>query len=456
MTNTESIIERFKNNYLNIDCKKMVLKKRRKNNEYFSGKGYICQEKNGCLTFKIYVTESNIKPLSNIDELSGGVSGKLLQSDDLYDLEAVDVEGIQWSIKEVFPLPSWDITDPTDITVIVTGGIHAMTGRLNIHCDSPYLRLHFFGEYKVPLNRMSAIESRGNKQYVRDHAEFEACGAQFEINQIPNSGETIIKIMSPTELPESFDLRVQESFQYITAKPAFWQAMVESRQNELYLCLTPNRKKSLSTRFNPPIHPAYSEFQEYGWALFSLYLSYVTKNTAGTYWNPVAYHLYNACEATSTSLDSSAVGLSVAVEAVSNLVVLDEQNKNQELADFQHRIRAWLKQQTDVSENIAKRVTGTINGMTNKRPQDTLFSLAAAGKVQKEYIKSWTKIRNKHVHPKPKDLNIPTQADTQNLLDEINKIQVLLWQITFFIIGYDGYFTDYGTHSFPSIKYPLS
>ena len=137
------------------------------------------------------------------------------------------------------------------------------------------------------------------------------------------------------------------------------------------------------------------------------------------------------------------------------MVGLEKEHKNQEIADFQCRIRAWLKKQTDVSESTIQRVTGIIDAIAHKRPKDTLHALADEGKIQEKYIKSWTKIRNKHVHPNLKDLKIPTQADTQNLLDEINKIQVLLRQITFSLIGYEGYFTDYGTHGFPSTRYPL-
>lgn len=452
MNNATSIIEKFKNGELNIDCNNMVLRNCKHNNEYFSGKGYIRQTEDEKIEFKIYVNDHNVDPYSSLTRSSEKVVGKLLQEEDFYDLEAVDVSGIQWEIRRIFPSQSWNTTDTT---VIVTGSIHSMSGRLNTVHESPYLRLHFFDEYKVPLTQMSETESHGVKQYVLDHAEFEAIGARFKINQRANSGETIITVTSPTELPESFDLRLQESLQYITAKPAFWQAMVESRQKELHLRLLSNRKKSVRTQLYPPIHPAFPEFQECGWALFSSYLSYVTKNTAGTHWNPVAYHLYNACEATGTSLESSAVGLSVAVEAVSNLVTLDKENKNQEIIDFQHRIQAWLNDQTDVSESIIQRMKGTIGSMTHKRPKDTLHELAVAGKIQKKYIASWTKIRNKHVHPNLHDLKIPTDADTQHLFDEISKIQVLLRQITFHLIEYEGYFTDYGTHGFPSVQYPL-
>lgn len=257
MNNANSIIENFKRGKLNIDCANMVLKSCKDNNEYFIGKGYIRQTEDEELEFKIYVNNHNAEPFSSLNRASEKVVGKLLQEEDFFNLEAIDISGIQWKIRRIFPSQSWNMTDTE---VVVTGIIHSMEGCLNIAHESPYLRLHFFDEYEVPLTRMSKTESRGVKQYVLDHAEFEAHGAQFEINQWKNSGETIITVTSSKDLPESFDLRVQESLQYITAKPAFWRARVESRQQELYLRLLSNRKKSVGTQLHPPLHPARPEF----------------------------------------------------------------------------------------------------------------------------------------------------------------------------------------------------
>ena len=39
------------------------------------------------------------------------------------------------------------------------------------------------------------------------------------------------------------------------------------------------------------------------WQLFDLYLTYVVRNTPHPYMNIVSYHLHNACEASSNSIE---------------------------------------------------------------------------------------------------------------------------------------------------------
>jgi hypothetical protein len=99
---------------------------------------------------------------------------------------------------------------------------------------------------------------------------------------------------------------------------------------------------------------------------------------------------------------------------------------------------------------------GSIAAMSNKRPQDTMYSMAESGYVEKAYVDAWTYLRNRHVHPTLKDLEKPDAIDYQKLLDHIHRVEVLLRQLTFYLIEYQGPFTDYGAANFPSKQYPLS
>jgi hypothetical protein len=183
------------------------------------------------------------------------------------------------------------------------------------------------------------------------------------------------------------------------------------------------------------------------------------KNTKGTHWNPVAYHLYNACEATANSVDAWAVGVSVAVEAVVSLVDVDGNKENDDRVEtYQTLARKWLKEQSDLVD-ISDRALGLIGSMSKKRPDDTLQALVKIGRAEKAYIKSWRNLRNRHVHPALKDLKKPDLIDSQELIHRIHCVETLLRQITFHLIGYEGPFTDYGArgeHDYPSKQYPLS
>src|SRR5580700_5673945 len=147
----------------------------------------------------------------------------------------------------------------------------------------------------------------------------------------------------------AFNLRIQEAFQYITAKTAIWRARLESAGDELHLELASPWRKSPRTEFSPPISPASSDFHQHGWRLFGKYLAYMVASTKGTYWNPVAYHLNNACEATAGSLDAWAVGVSVAVEAVASLISTEgDKKKAERVALLQDRMRKWFADQSDL------------------------------------------------------------------------------------------------------------
>ncbi|MDR3535347.1 MAG: hypothetical protein P4L71_02485 [Acetobacteraceae bacterium] len=453
MFDIDETIDAFRRGALDIDCKRMVLAQHKEGGECYEGPGYIRQADGGALIFKIYVATHNAKPFGHLEAMFGGGAGKLYGDEAFYDLEATGHDGTRWTATRMLPVPHWDATD---MTVLAHGNMQSMTAHLDMPQRHHYLRLHFFEEYQVPLLQMSETEEHGNHYRVRDRAEFETCGAKFEVQQREGSGYTVVELTSETPLPVAFDLRIQEALQYLTAKSAFWRARLQSHDEELHLELSSPWRKTAHTQFSPPISPGSSHFHEHGWHLFGVYLAYVTQKTQGTHWNPVAYHLYNACETTANSVDAWAVGISVAVEAVTGLIAIaSDGNKANELALYQKRALAWLDEQKDLSAKIVRRVQGQINAMSNKRPKDTLHELAAAGRVEKNYVDAWDYLRNRHVHPKLQDLEKPTLVDMQNLLDHIHKVEVLLRQLTFHLIGYEGPFTDYGAHDFPSKKYPL-
>jgi hypothetical protein len=372
-----------------------------------------------------------------------------------YNLDATARDGTHWTAARLRLAPHWDATD---LTVLVHGQIQSMTAHLKLPQERHYLRLHFFEEYDVPLHLTSEVVENGGRYITLDRAEFEACGWNFEVRKRNRSGDTVVELTSSTAFPVALDLRIQEALQYITAKTAIWRARLQSEGDELHLELAIPWRRSARTQFWPPISPISICFRENGWKLFSRYLSYVIQKTKGTYWNPVAYHLYNVCEATASSIDAWAAAVSIAVEAVASLIeVEDDGQKRKVLAAFQERACKWLSDQSDLTD-IADRAKGLIASMSKTRPEDTMYVLAGKGYVEKAYIKAWRKLRNRHVHPTVKDLKKPILGDSQKLLDQILRVETLLRQLTFYLIGYEGPFTDYGVHGkhdFPSKSYPL-
>ncbi|MBB3956306.1 MULTISPECIES: hypothetical protein [Novosphingobium] len=445
-------IETFRKGDLEIDCYRMTLIQEKADGEHFEGNGYIRQTDDGSLAFKIYVTSHNGAPMQHIAAQMAKAPGKMIPDDAYYLLKATAYDGTDWTGTRMLPRIHWGAND--DI-VLIEGSLQSIIAHLTMPQRQHVLNLHFFEEFDIPCTLMSKIEDHGAINYNRDRAEFNVDGAAFEIRKHTH-GETTVEIASDDPLPASFDLRVQEALQFIIARPAFWRARLQSHDQELHLELASPWRKSPRTQFSTPISSVSLKYMEYGWCLFSAFLTYVTSKTQGTHWNPVAYHLHGAYEATANSINARAVGLCVAVEAVASLIKIEgDGTQDKEVKEFQTSIRSWLEAQTELPASIAKRAKGLIGTMGTKRPQDILHALALKGLVEKDYIDAWSDLRNRHVHPKLKDLAKPAPTQMQPLFDKILRVEVLLHQMTFHLIGYQGCFTDYGALGFPIREYPL-
>jgi hypothetical protein len=452
MLEIDTVIDGFRRGTFEADCKKMVLTQRKKGGERFEGQGYIRQMTDGTLAFKIYVEQHNAEPFGFLKARQIASSGQLHVDEMLYDLDIVGHDGTHWVAERILPAPRWNASDRS---VLIGGTMQSATALLEMPQPRSYLRLHFFEEFRLPLNRMSEVEKPDGRHMVLDRVEFEACDSQFEVRVREDLHDTTIEVTSDQEFHLGFDLRVQEALQFITGKPAFWRARLATKENELRLDLASPWKRSARTQLNPPISPISIHFHENGWDLFTCFLNYVLANTKGISWNPVAYHLYNAYEASANSIDAWAIGLSIAVEALTSLTTAqDDKLVAERVAAFQKGVREWLSTQSAFSE-LAPRLEGWISSLGAKRPEDTLYALAALGYVEKDYIRAWRDLRNRQLHPILKNRYQSNPIDYQKLLDKIHKVEVLLRQLTFHLMGYVGPFTDYGTNKWPSKQYPL-
>ena len=71
------------------------------------------------------------------------------------------------------------------------------------------------------------------------------------------------------------------------------------------------------------------------------------------------------------------------------------------------------------------------------------------------HIEAWKQLRNRSVHPAKKDIDVASY-DFQTMIDNLNRVTVLLYHIVFHAIGYRGPYTDYSTINYPQQEYPLA
>jgi hypothetical protein len=460
MTDIGKTVDSFRRGAFDLDCTKMVLCQRKEGGGKFEGRGYVRQDEAGALVFKVYVdNKENAPPSAIVEMLTRGASGTVVGDDELYDLTATSVDGTSWKAVRIAGLHrNWNMQDDTGV---LSGSLHSIVAGPMLPPAEPHLlRLHFFEEYELPLHLWSPDEDRTPQGMVRDRAEFAACGAQFNVTSRRGSGDTVVDVAADAAFPPAFDLRIQEALQYITGKSAIWRARLETCQGMFILELASPRPKAARTQFDPPISPATIEFHSHTWVLFERFLSYVVKNTDTTsdsyHWNSVAYHLYMARESTSASIDAWAVGVSVAVEALASLVKLPvNPGADGSWANFRTRALKWLEEQPDFSEGVKIRAQGLIGASADTGVKQTLRELAEMGDVDKRCVDAWSKLRHRHVHPNLADLRVPGTAEYRALFKLLLQVGMLLHQLTFHLIGYQGPFTEYGRVWVGSRKYPL-
>jgi hypothetical protein len=90
--------------------------------------------------------------------------------------------------------------------------------------------------------------------------------------------------------------------------------------------------------------------------------------------------------------------------------------------------------------------------LSNTRLKDRVKPLIAAGKVEHSYVKSWGALRHPSVHAAGLH---PSTEKVQEQLDLIDDTSVLMYQIIFSLIDYEGEYTDYGSTGYPLLTMNL-
>jgi hypothetical protein len=446
-------IEAFRKGTLDIDCRVMVLRQRKENGEVLQGAGYIRQKPDGTLNFKIYVA-SVINPRRHgmFDRLAEIKPGKLIHEEAFYDLSAT-TSGHTWTSERL--LCNFK-SDPDGKVTVAYDRIAGM--RADVKLPFPnyetlesdeaehFVDVYFFEEYDIPRN-------------YQEESEFEFDGVTGHGRKEQELGQTVIKMESATPFPASFHLRIQEALQYITGKSATWAICVRGGRAATSMALSSPERKSANTRFPAPISTGSIDYHNHGWPLFWRYLTYVRDHTDETYWNAVAYHIHNARESTANSVDAGAIGVSVAMEAIASLLAgeYSKEEKN-EIENLQRHVLDCVGKHPDLGK-YAERLRGLMGGLATKGTKDVLHELAKKGAIEPSYIAAWSWLRNGKVHPKLKNLKRPDLVENQKMLTKTSRVEVLIHQLVFHLIGYQGPFTDYGVEAaeqrFPNKAYPL-
>jgi hypothetical protein len=440
----DKFIDDFRAGKFHVDAVDMELTQNRSDEPFhFKGKGFVEQDDDGALRFKIYVTETDVDKFAHLSSKFNVTAGKLFDNGEYYTLTLVASDGERWTTPDILPNANW----PADAQPILSGSLQRIHHVHDTRSPDSVMRVYFFEEVQLPV--LPATDTSPAKTELLTSGD---CAYQI----IQTTQGVIVEATTGAEFPPHLDTRLQESLKFLTAKPLLVRAVTRQDRTSYHIELFSPAPKSTSVQMFPPISPAVSGYYQHAARMFVLYLDFLLANTPHPYWNHVTYYVHNATEASANSIDAWALSLSVAVEGLCNFMPFEiSKEEKAKVSTFRRWILAQVKGH-DQYVGYAQRVEGLLSMMGKPTVKQRLEHLAASGHIDVAFGKAWNDLRNSRAHPKVEDLNNLSSDHNQKVFDLIGQVTSLMYQIVFHLIGYEGPYMDYGIHNYPTRQYPMA
>ena len=375
------ILSAFRQRRLSIDCVEMTLTQNTVGQAIsFKGPGYIRQGEDDRLGFKIYAIETaNTDPVQDLNRIARQTAGTLFRDTDYYALGVVAADGTRWTAGRILPDLHWpkDSGNP-----IVSGAVATLTAECPMPERGSSVVVHYFGDTRIPC--------------IMDEFSFSAAGCEFTVRK--GDGEFTVEARGAAVLAEGFPLRAQEALRFLLGQSVDWRVLSCREGGRQRLQLASVIERARRPQLGRPIDGSVGTVEDC-WRLFGQYLEYVITTKSASSWSRCSYYLYNACEASTGSVDAWAIGVSVAVEGIANLIQCDlPPDDKKRLSGLTNSVLEHIASKPCFA-SFAGRVKGLLGMMQNVRVQDRLRPLTEAGHADGAYLKAWSELRNKHVHP---------------------------------------------------------
>lgn len=400
----------------------------------FIGSGEVYQGDEGKLKLSCSATEiENTDWVQWFNRSLESKPGKLFPAESYFELRVRDDEDREWTASSVRVSCNWHVGRPLTVCATLSHLCHATTMASDA---GESCILHFFDDMKLPL-WPSHVPANFNSKF-----------AQLEVREA-SKGHVVVCANSGDKLPASFALRIEEACGFLTAVEASAQVVTVSSASTSQTTIYPKKSKPPSGKIPVPLGGSHTEFLDEGWMLFRCYLDYITSTSKPDFWSHVGYYVHNARMSSAGSVDTWAVSVSVAVEGLSHLLDSGVSASQKVLVG---ELRNWLMPMINESakfSSLSDRLGGLIGMMADERVKDRLSALVETRQITGAYVKAWSDLRNKFVHPKAKDLVAFSDEKFQQLIDLLYKVTTLMYEIVFHLIGYRGAYLDYGTDGWP-------
>lgn len=453
----DKISEAVRNRSLELDCSRIEL---RSNDNDAScsvqGPGVIRMVEER-LVFKMF---ANAEVPA---QLPGVKTGELIPKQHFWQLVAVDMKGRRWACDNILPESNISSSRCDPPGIVVTGNLWQIEGRF----DQPLpqagcVTIDIPGDFRVPLRGVTKMVSTNKTTGLQlsssklDSMSLRAGGSEITVEKHSEFLRFNVLAQQP---PPAVEIRISEAFQFVTARPTWWEVCRFSSHNDEYVRIRPRERLSREPHFQPPFKTiSHEDF----WKLFAKYYEFVLRKQSVRAWHPISAFIEEICEASAGSVSLHGLVLAVAIEGIVEFATPEQGQAPESFTKVVSQLHNYMSKWPGFNEDshgdglsaeersvMKNRALGTLSQLTSVRAKDRLLALEELGVIDRSLITNWQQLRNASAHGKS-SMGLPTQDE----LDRIDKAQALLYRLIFHAIGYSGSFTDYGQQGWPQAVFP--
>lgn len=413
---------------------------RAKDGKTFKGPGSISRVTDGQLRLKLY-SPGEFKDGFGLIDLPAGT---VIPRADLFDVEAVDMNGHSWRSDGIWPHVS--VSFATDMA-IVNGKVDRLIGtRAPFNSEKRHLSFAFHSDAKFPVNQRDQIERKIGDEllsanYSHSAAELEFDGLRFRIFRDGELLRTQVAGDWPPEAAEEFALHVVSALQFMLGGRLQADVLtLTSGETQTQIVQSVDREH-LKFEIRPPRHWGSSANEGVTWDIFRSFLRHVRGAPSGNA-RELCRWTAEVIDTGRTPLEVSSLVLSVAVEGIVGLLQGKESTDTALLADVTRALE--VASSAEFPASLKPRIIGAIRSMKQLRARDYLEKLVEKGAVSAEHVAAWIALRNATAHADASegDWIVPTIQKSAVVL-------ALYYQLVFMLIGYRGPYTDYSQIGWP-------
>lgn len=414
----------------------------------YTGHGVVRYDSQHRLQFELNAVESRtgIDALDDLQELTSVPLGDVIPDSHYFSLMAIDAKGRTWRSSEISPDIKPDrATGGTRVSGSLDEAAYELTAA--DEDNTSFFYVIALGKLKAPTN-VSISDLDDSEKPIKSNKRGLKINHQLYSVLILSSPESFsVRITNTWDiLPLHFDKRVIETLQFILARPLLFILMFQQDSQTSKLTLYSKRQRQAEARLSPPIRLDEVDAIDDIGNLFCRYLDFILQHEHKTF-HSVSGQVNSILYASAGFFETEAIALSVAIESIlkDNLpnIGLPSEQLKKELNEAVEYIKSWRG-----SPEVRKRIEGSIKAMLTPRALDKLAALEIKRVITTEQRAEWSYIRNRMAHSGRLD-----SISAEELIPRINRLLILFYRIIFYIIGYQGKYTDYSSRGWPTSNF---